>query len=211
MSNHAQRRDVDRYDQWAKTYEDSKIQKVRNEIHHNLQDWISGAGIEPTRILDVGCGTGMLLHGLASRFPDAEAFGIDIAPSMIEEAKAKVTSEVPMTFVQAPAEHLPFDDGEFDLVVSTICFHHWHSRAEGLAEVRRVLAPGGRFYLADHFAIGWLRPFFAITMTRSRVHTPPELDRLMAGAGLSIADWKLLYKLGGRLPLIHGVLAQARD
>jgi ubiquinone/menaquinone biosynthesis C-methylase UbiE len=207
LDSRAYRRDIGRYDDLADKYEDMKVQSIRDKIHTGFLDWLAKSGItEPKRILDVGCGTGALLRAFAQRFPDAELTGVDISPKMLQEAEARQT-DGRAKFLQAPAEELPLEDGQFDLVVSTICFHHWQSRVRGIAEVRRVLAPGGRFGLVDHFAIGWLRPTFAVLRMRDRVHTPAELKSIMAKAGLTVHDWELLYSLG-RLPYIHGVLAE---
>jgi ubiquinone/menaquinone biosynthesis C-methylase UbiE len=60
---------------------------------------------------------------------------------------------------QAAAEALPFTDGAFDLVTSTVSFHQWAGQARGLKEVGRVLVPDGVFVLADLHAVGWLRAF----------------------------------------------------
>lgn len=203
-------RDVVHYNDWAPTYEDSKVQRIRNDIHQSLVDWAASSGIQPKRILDVGCGTGALLRRVGPAFPDAELNGVDISPNMVKEASRKVPKGLRVHFLQGPAEKLPFEDGSFDLVVTTICFHHWRSRVEGIAEVHRVLAPGGRFYIADHFAIGWLRALFIAFRCRDRCHTPRELNRMLRDAGFSVQGWKRLYKLWGWLPLIQGVVAEKR-
>lgn len=199
-------RDYAHFNDWAPTYEDSRIQRVRDGIHESLAAYVSSTDLRPKRILDVGCGTGALLRRVVERFPEAALTGVDISPNMVSAARERVPQGLPVTFVEGPAEKLPFEDGQFDLVVSTICFHHWASRVEGLAEISRVLRPGGNMFIADHFAIGWLRPFFAVTRCRDRVHTPGELDRMISTAGLRTRQWRLLYRLG-RLPFIHGVWA----
>jgi len=203
-------RDVVHFDDWAPTYEDSRIQRIRDGIHESLADWVGGAGLEPKRILDVGCGTGALMRRMVERFPAAELTGVDVSPNMVAQARERLPKGLNVNFVEGPAEKLPFEDGQFDLVVTTICFHHWQSRVKGIAEVRRVLAPGGQFFIADHFAIGWLRPFFFLTRCRDRVHTPRELNQMLNDADLAVRKWKLLYRLGGKVSLIHGVWSERR-
>ena len=208
QSDHRYRRDVGDYDRLAGEYEDMWIQKVRDTVHQGLLDRIGEAGgPAPKRILDIGCGTGAMLRRTATLFPDAEFFGIDPAPGMVDEARRRTAEDLPVTFVQGVAEELPYDDDHFDLVVSTLCFHHWHSRTDGLSEVRRVLRPGALFGLADHFAIGWLRPTFKLLRGRDRVLRPAELEPAMTRAGLTVEGWRLLYRLGP-LPYIHGVVAR---
>ena len=105
------------------------------------------AGTRAPRILDVGCGTGALLRLLGSLLPDARLTGVDPAAGMVREAAASTRAEVR----EASAESLPFGDAAFDLVVSSSSFSHWQDQAGGLAECRRVLAPGGALLLADVF------------------------------------------------------------
>ena len=73
----------------------------------------------------------------------AELTGADPAAGMIDQARAAAPGGASVRFVQAFAEELPFPDASFDLVTSTMSFHHWADQRRGLREVRRVLAPGG--------------------------------------------------------------------
>jgi ubiquinone/menaquinone biosynthesis C-methylase UbiE len=207
MSDRKHSRDLQLYNRWAATYEDSKAQDYRRVVHENLLNWLEEAHIAPKRVLDVGCGTGALLRRVAERFPDAELVGVDVAENMIKVARAKAHDGFPGQFLQAPAEKLPFEADEFDLVLSSICFHHWRSRSEGIAEISRVLRSGGYVCIADHFAIGWLRVLFTIGRSRDRIHTPSELRKMFAEEDLLVRDWRLLNRLL-RLPFIHAVLAQ---
>ncbi len=69
---------------------------------------------EPRAALDVACGTGLVSAVLRERYPRCAVTGIDISPAMIDRARRNVPSA---TFVPGVAESLPFDDGQFDLVV----------------------------------------------------------------------------------------------
>jgi ubiquinone/menaquinone biosynthesis C-methylase UbiE len=73
---------------------------------------------------------------------------------MIERARANankqhVRSSGTLDFVVGDVAHLPFPDGSFDAVVSTMSMHHWADTAAGLAEIERVLRPGGRAVIWD--------------------------------------------------------------
>jgi SAM-dependent methyltransferase len=72
----------------------------------------------PRRVLDLGTGTGVAAFALAERFPTAEIVGVDLSPEMVEEARRKTPGELGrrITFTVADAAHLPFPDGDFDLV-----------------------------------------------------------------------------------------------
>jgi ubiquinone/menaquinone biosynthesis C-methylase UbiE len=105
------------------------------------------------RILEVGCGPGLLSARLAQTH-GLEVTGLDLDPAMIELAGANALTSsggagrVP-SFVIGDVAALPFDDGTFDTVVSTFSLHHWSDRTAGLNEIARVLAPGGRALIWD--------------------------------------------------------------
>ena len=110
---------------------------------------ISQAGPEepPRRIVDVGCGTVRLLRAVSERWPEAVLLGVDPAEHMIAQA-ARLNPSI--TFKVAVAESLPFPDQNADLILSSVSFHHWGDKEQGLREVARVLVPGGWLCLADH-------------------------------------------------------------
>ena len=69
--------------------------------------------------------------------------GVDPSAEMTDGRGADAGGEDRLRFVQAPAEELPLLGGHFDLVLSTLSFHHWADQRIGLREVGRVLAPRG--------------------------------------------------------------------
>ncbi len=104
------------------------------------------------RTLDLGCGTGRTLPHLA---PGVRAVGVDPWPGNLERARRRAPG-IPL--VQARAEALPFRDGAFDTVVSGLVFCTVDDVPRDLAEVRRVLAPGGCLRMLEHVrASGRLR------------------------------------------------------
>jgi demethylmenaquinone methyltransferase/2-methoxy-6-polyprenyl-1,4-benzoquinol methylase/phosphoethanolamine N-methyltransferase len=109
------------------------------------------------KVLDVGCGTGALTFEAKAATPAVQIHGIDAAPEMIEVARKKTRSrKADIDFQVAVIERLPFGDGEFDLVLSGFMLHHLPEdvKKSGIAEVARVLKPGGRFVAVDFSGSG---------------------------------------------------------
>ncbi len=103
-------------------------------------------------VLDLGCGTGTLLRALAARQPAAHYTGLDPDPRVLAAARRRLPAEAgEVTLIRGYAQHLPLSDSTFDLVISTLIFHHLpdEGKRQAIAEVRRVLRPAGRFLLVD--------------------------------------------------------------
>lgn len=105
------------------------------------------------KVLDVGCGTGGVTIPAKQRVgKTGEASGIDPAPEMIALARQKaIRAGLEIDFRLGVIESLPFPDETFDVVTSSLMMHHLpeHVQVKGLAEIRRVLKPGGRILIAD--------------------------------------------------------------
>lgn len=104
-------------------------------------------------VLDVGCGTGTLAMEVARRVGRAgRVAGIDPGIEQIARARSKaVRRNVPIEFHIGVIEQLPFPNQTFDVVLSTLMMHHLPAslKRQGLAEIARVLKPGGRLVIAD--------------------------------------------------------------
>ena len=100
-------------------------------------------------VLDMGCGAGHASFAVAQHAASVVAY--DIAPQMLATvaAAAQERGLSNIRTQQGAAEKLPFDDASFDWVVSRMSAHHWHDVPLALAEVRRVLKPGGRVLFID--------------------------------------------------------------
>ena len=112
-----------------------------------------------TRILDVGCGTGALAAAIVSRWPGVTVTGVDLSPGMRAVAHREL-GQLPgaarerVRLAQAAADRLPFEDGEFDVTVSSFVLQLVPSRHRALREARRVLAPAGTLAFATWLAGG---------------------------------------------------------
>jgi ubiquinone/menaquinone biosynthesis C-methylase UbiE len=119
-------------------------------VHRRL---VELAGIEPGhRVLEIGCGTGNLALRAQRMHPDAEVVGIDPDPLALERARRKADrAGLPVRWDRGKAGELPYADESVDRVLSAFMFHHLDDaeKKSALAEVRRVLRPGGQLHLVD--------------------------------------------------------------
>lgn len=128
------------------------------------------------KILDVGCGTGGVTIPAKQRVGQTgEAAGIDPAPEMIAVAKKKAGRKgLEIDFRVGVIESLPYKDETFDVVTSSLMMHHlpYELQVKGLAEIRRVLKPGGRIFIADMLRLSMSlhdRLFATLTLHGGRV------------------------------------------
>jgi ubiquinone/menaquinone biosynthesis C-methylase UbiE len=99
-------------------------------------------------VLDVPCGTGELERRLLSEWPDLQITGADLSPGMLRQAGEKDV-ENRVKWIEADVVSLPLPDAAFDYVVCANSFHYFRRPKDSLAELRRVLRPGGTFILVD--------------------------------------------------------------
>jgi SAM-dependent methyltransferase len=100
--------------------------------------------------LEVGCGAGAVTRFAAADL-GLNAVGIDIDPDQVERARTAGAGVPNLEFREADATRLPFEDARFDVVLSFMATHHIRGVQSALAEVARVLRPGGYFVYADIF------------------------------------------------------------
>ena len=194
--------DVGRFDEWASTYEQHWMQRM---VFEPIQKTLLGLAAEqvsrPGSILDVGCGTGKLLRATLARFPDARLEGVDAAPQMVQTAIHLLPPGSSIHVQQATAEALPFPENRFDLVFSTMTFHHWADQAKGVSEVARVLAPGGRWLLCDFVGKGIVRRVTQL-LRLHRFFDRGRLDSLLAQNGLVVVAERPSGWLGRSVPVL---------
>jgi SAM-dependent methyltransferase len=108
-------------------------------------------------ILDIGCGAGVdtILAAMMAG-PTGRAVGIDVVPEMLDRATSNLamTDVKNVTFTKTSGEDLPFEDDEFDVVISNGVINLIPDKAALLKEVMRVLKPGDRLMIADQIATG---------------------------------------------------------
>lgn len=148
-----------------------------------------------SRILDIGCGTGVLALAIKRQYPNLEVAGIDPDPKALARADRKAKhSQLGVEFTRAFAEELPYPDASFDRVASSFMFHHVPDGAKAgmLREAYRVLRVGGSFHMldvsrSDHTARSWFEKLHG-----SKAHLTQNADSqivaMLHAAGFSDAS-----------------------
>jgi ubiquinone/menaquinone biosynthesis C-methylase UbiE len=133
------------YDEFAEAYSaDNEVNLLNG--HYERPAMVSLAGdVAGHRILDVGCGSGPLSAALRDK--GAIVSGFDLSAAMIELARRRLGEDADLTVADL-AKPLPYDDAAFDDVVASLVLHYLEDWTEPLAELRRVLKPGGRLILS---------------------------------------------------------------
>lgn len=194
--------DVERFNRWAASYDRHYLQRlIFDPVQETILEVAAAEVPEATAILDVGCGTGRLLRTAEQRFPAARLEGVDAAVEMVRYAQGVLPAASRITFRQATAERLPFADAQFDLVFSTMTFHHWNDQRAGIAEVARVLKPGGRWLLADFVATGFMR-YVRRLLRLGRFPERRVLDPLVTAAGLQVLASRHVPRVGSQVPVL---------
>ena len=178
---------------------------------HLIEEVLAGG---PRSVLDLGCGTGTLTVAMERAAPEVRLTGADGDPEILARARAKAGPASSIEWVESYAQSLPFEDGSFDRVVSTLVFHHLvpDAKREALAEARRVLAPGGRLHIADmgrpHDPL--MRLIFRVNvqtldgMENTRDHAAGRLPRFVEEAGFqNVRIGRRLRTGAGSLELVH--------
>lgn len=145
------------------------------------------------RVLDVGCGTGRFALALAER--GSKVWGVDPSPEMLAQARRTAGARVGLK--QAAAEDLPFKDAWFERALLVLVVH-LVDRPRALAEVARLLAPGGRAVIAtfvdEHFDAFWLNRVFPslIDIDKRRFPRPDALAGELREAGFADVSMRRL-------------------
>lgn len=133
------------YDSFAEAYA-AENETSLNNAYYTLPAILDLAGdVDGRRILDAGCGAGPMFAKLRDR--GALMTGFDSSAKMVELARQRLGEDAALQVADI-SESLPFSDGEFDDVVSALVLHYVEDWTAPLAEIRRVLKPGGRLILA---------------------------------------------------------------
>ena len=145
----ADRPAVNDYDSFAEAYVAANESSLVNAYYVRPAVLDLAGDVAGRRILDVGCGAGPLLASLRER--GAIVTGVDPSAKMLELARQRLGAGAALHQAGLGGDPLPFPDGAFDDVVACLVLHYLEDWTAPLAELRRVLAPGGRLIVVvDH-------------------------------------------------------------
>ena len=140
------------------------------------------------RVLDTGCGTGKQLTADRQAYPDGLMVGLDLSRGMLLQARRRCPT---VAWVQGNSTRPPFKDASFDYITNQFSYHHVPDKPRMIAEISRVLSPGGRFVVTtiDPWSMpGWIvYTYFPAARQRDFEDCLPaeEFAALMTEAGFS--------------------------
>lgn len=181
------------FTRWSESYDRSVLQWLlfgpshRSIIGRIRAHW----GDRPLTVLDVGCGTGLFAARIRAALPQARVWGIDLVSGMLTKGAdrwRRLAEHVAP--VQGDSERLPFAADSFDIVTCANSFHHYPHQDRAIAEMHRVLRPGGRLMLIDGYRDapwGWFIYDVCVAGVEGAVHhaSACRVRELFAQAGLT--------------------------
>ena len=184
---------------WAKSYDSHWLNRFLFEPSHAMLIK-ELAAVSPGRVLDIGCGTGVLLARLAER--GWRAVGLDLCEPMLHEARPRLDGwSGAVSLAVGDSEHVPFQGRTFDAVTCANSFHHYPHHEAVVREMYRVLRPGGVLLLLD----GWPDQFigrivYDLVIARIeggavRHRESRDVRALVEGAGFKGVTQKRTYSL----------------
>jgi SAM-dependent methyltransferase len=203
---------------WSVAYDRSILQTLLfGPAHRAIISRLQARSVgRPMTLLDVGCGTGVFAACIAAAMPRATIWGMDLVDSMLiggrERWQALRDRAIP---VQGDSERLPFADAAFDVVTCANSFHHYPHQDRAVAEMHRVLKPGGRLFLLDGYRDGfwgWFIYDMCVAAVEGEVRhaSAREFRELFRGAGFAQISQKV-YSGPAPFVLTEGVATSVPD
>ena len=167
---------TEEFGRWSESYDRCVLQWLLFGPSHRalIRRMKAVAGSRPISILDVGCGTGVFAGRVREAMPGTRVFGVDLVSEMLTQGARRWAALADSVHpVQGDSERLPFADGSFDFVTCANSFHHYPDQERAVAEMHRVLRPGGRLLLIDGYRDapwGWFIYDVCVTYREGNVH-----------------------------------------
>jgi SAM-dependent methyltransferase len=163
-----------------------RVRPLRESIGPAVLDSADPTGVR--RVLEVGCGQGVGIELILSKFVGAQVVGIDIDARMIRRARRRLQTRRNVDVQVGDVCSLPFDDGSFDVVADFAAVHHVPDWRGALGEIARLLVPGGQFLFEDYDVArhNWLaRTLFAHP---EETFTAAQFAQALVEVGIDVYD-----------------------
>lgn len=178
-------------DEIRETYNKYYAENDMYERSDFFYEWLLQATNPPAgaKLLDVSCGEGHFLKQVEALGKGLEAHGIDISDTALEKARTRVKKA---ELRQGNSEALPYAEGTFDVVTNTGSLEHYLNRDKAVAEMFRVLKPGGKAMVLVPNRYHWRDIWRALRKGRGQLPTEQGLEHTDSREG-----WKDLFKAAG--------------
>jgi len=184
------------FDLWSRVYDAPIVQRL---TYRPVQDAVMRElrRSAPGRVLDIGCGTGLLTSRIRDELAPRSIFGCDFSRGMLRQAAVKNPD---LSWVRGNALRLPFPDASFGAIVSTEAFHWFPDQDVALAEFFRVLEPKGQLLVAlINPTAEWLsraaRLGSRLMGEPAKWPTRTQMRRKTEAAGLRITAQRTVFRL----------------
>jgi SAM-dependent methyltransferase len=190
------------FDVWSLIYDQPVVQRLTyRPVHDAVLEGLRR--IRPRRVLDLGCGTGLLSERLQGELAGVRVVGCDYSAGMLHHAAARTRR---IAWVQGDALRLPFRTATFDAVVSTEAFHWFPDQAAALAEMHRILLPGGRVLVAlvnPPLEVVGTGVWLASRLVRQPFYWPTQrrMRELVTAAGFRVESQRRVWRFPAGLVL----------
>jgi ubiquinone/menaquinone biosynthesis C-methylase UbiE len=175
-----------KFDKMAANYDKGIAGKASKKFYKLLLKQIELC--QGATILDVGCGTGIILKNLSDR-ADINGYGIDVEENMIIEAKQKCPD---MDIFVSDCIKTPFADNHFDIITSCMAYHHFADKKGFAKEASRIIKPGGHLYITDPRFPWIVRKSLNLAAHLHKLTgyfgTPKEIEKVFLEYGFELVD-----------------------
>ena len=191
-------KNINAYDKKADNYDNSFEGKFTEKFKTLL---LNNLALEDGDcVLDVACGTGMLLSRVAER-KSIQGFGVDISSQMIKNAASRYPN---LSFAVSDCEKIPFDDASMDIITVCAAYHHFPNVNAFALEAKRLLKKNGSIYIADVYLPSGIRHIANIFLPRSKdgdvkFHSQKEIAETFSNVGFR----HIRTIISGQVQMIH--------
>ncbi|HKW52794.1 MAG TPA: methyltransferase domain-containing protein [Stellaceae bacterium] len=197
------RRSAELYDHQVEVLFGCGADAMRRQALVPLGRVLAERGVRNAALLDLACGTGRFLREVKTNYPKLAVTALDLSPHYLELAREALAPWSGATFLEAPAEAVPAADASFDAVTCIFLFHELpgKTRRQVVAEMARLLRPGGAAIIVDSIQLGDVPEYDALVEYFPHAFHEPyyaqyaleDLAATFAAAGLTLVESRVAY------------------